>query len=125
VTTWWGAWLAASVGSAAEGEVALDPLEATVELALRGWRVVSLADGARCSFLPTCSAFAARALRRDGLLGVPLVLDRLARESVARGYPLASDGHHRADPVGYHVRVLELLRGCRAARRAGAGACPR
>jgi putative component of membrane protein insertase Oxa1/YidC/SpoIIIJ protein YidD len=104
---------------------ALDPVEATVELAYHGWRVVSLADGARCSYLPTCSAFAARALRRDGLLGLPLVFDRLAREPIAQSYPLAPDRRHHADPLGAHVRVVDLVRGCRRERRAGAGACLR
>jgi len=102
---------------------AMDPFEGTFELTYRVWRVVSLADGPRCRYRPTCSAFAREALRRDGPLGVPLVLDRLAREPVARCYPMHEDRVHHADPLRDHVRLVDVLRGCRRKRR-GAGACP-
>lgn len=114
-------WLVCNVFAAEPA--ALGPVAATARVGLQVWRVISLADGARCSYRPTCSAFAARAVQRDGVLGIPLALDRLVRESAAQAYPLAADHVHRRDPVGDHVRLVDLFRGCRADRRAGAGAC--
>ncbi|MEN0066233.1 MAG: membrane protein insertion efficiency factor YidD [Myxococcota bacterium] len=112
------------IASLALAGPALDPFEATFEVAYRGWRIISLADGPRCSYHPTCSAFARQALVRDGPLGIPLVFDRLLREPVARRYPLHEDHVHHADPLRRHVRLRDVFRGCRRQRRRGAGACP-
>lgn len=119
----WG-WLWLGLARAEGGVDALGPGEATVEALYLGWRWISLADGPKCPFRPSCSAFARQVVRRDGVLGLPLVFDRLVRDAAADSYPRSADGLH-VDPVREHVRVVDLVRGCRAARRAGAGACPR
>jgi len=92
-------------------------------VASRLWRSVSIGDEDRCSFQPTCSAYAVRAVRRDGRWGAILAFDRLQRDGI---YKLSDDGRHRLDPVVDHPHALDLLltgRMCREQRRAGASAC--
>jgi hypothetical protein len=98
----------------------------TLAVTARVWRAISIGDGNRCSFSPTCSSYAWRAVRRDGVLGVVLAFDRLQRDGIADEYPLAPDKVHRLDPVERHAPAVDLLvtgRTCRQQRRAGAVAC--
>lgn len=66
------------------------------------------AIGHRCSLQPSCSAYFLEASREHGLLGVPLIGDRLVREPgvvAAAANPVATNGLVRfADPVSDHVR---------------------
>lgn len=67
---------------------------------------ISPAIAARCSLEPSCSAYFLAASRAHGLLGLPLIADRLVREPsvVAAGRnPLPEGGAPRfADPVSNH-----------------------
>jgi hypothetical protein len=61
-------------------------------------------DGPRCQHLPTCSRFAAQAVGRHGVLGIPLGLDRLLQggtSSAVRNLPDVEhgDGLRHYDPV--------------------------
>ena len=62
--------------------------------------------GDRCSLTPSCSEYFRIASRKHGLLGIPMIADRLVREpSVvsAAARPLMHDGHTTyADPVEDH-----------------------
>lgn len=66
------------------------------------------AIGHRCSLQPSCSTYFLEASRKHGLLGVPLIADRLVREpgvvsSAER--PVDVNGSVRyADPLSDHVR---------------------
>ncbi|HOW96535.1 MAG TPA: membrane protein insertion efficiency factor YidD [Kiritimatiellia bacterium] len=64
------------------------------------------AIGARCSLEPSCSAYFLAASRAHGLLGLPMMADRLVREPsvVAEARrPVPGDGAPRfADPVSDH-----------------------
>ena len=64
------------------------------------------AIGARCSLEPSCSAYFLAASRAHGLLGLPMMADRLVREPsvVAEARrPIPGDGASRfADPVSDH-----------------------
>lgn len=83
------------------------------------------ADGERCAFEPSCSAYARQAIRREGPGGLMLTADRLLRETNAVSYPLGIAVGFRADPVSDHPPALRLLFGswCRAQRRRGAELC--
>ncbi len=61
--------------------------------------LISPQDGDRCVFEPSCSAYAARALRSRGLAGWPMAADRILRcHDGAHGkYPFAAG--HSLDPV--------------------------
>ena len=67
------------------------------------------AIGHRCSLHPSCSAYFLQASRAHGLLGVPLIADRLVREPgvVSAGErPLLTNGVLRfEDPLSDHVRA--------------------
>lgn len=67
------------------------------------------AIGHRCSLHPSCSAYFLQASREHGLLGVPLIADRLVREPgvVSAGeQPILTNGVLRfADPLSDHVRA--------------------
>jgi len=107
-------------------EVSEGFLVGAVTLAYRVYKGgVSIGDGSRCAFEPSCSTFAHEAIRRRGPGGFVLTFDRLQRDSGAEGYPLSDDGYHRLDPVDDHYPPLALLSGvtCRRQRRAGAAAC--
>ena len=98
----------------------------TLFVAMRLWRSISIGDGDRCSLQPTCSAYAVRAVRRDGIWGAVLAFDRLQRDGIADEYELSDDGRYRLDPVEDHLHAVDLLltgRTCREQRRAGAAAC--
>jgi hypothetical protein len=64
-----------------------------LELAFRFYRsVVTPIDGPRCAHRPTCSAYAMRAVRRHGVVGLWLAYDRLLRganSSAVRRLPTA------------------------------------
>ncbi len=66
------------------------------------------AIGHRCSLQPSCSAYFLEASRKHGLLGVPLIADRLVREPgvvSAADHPVEVHGQTRfADPLSDHVR---------------------
>ena len=52
-----------------------------LEVAYRRYRGRSQADGPRCSYYPTCSAYGIQAVRQRGaVLGMLLSMDRLLRE---------------------------------------------
>jgi hypothetical protein len=96
----------------------------TAELGWLAWsRFLTLGDGPRCRFEPTCSRFARDAVRRDGPWGVPLGLDRLARELNWVAYPDSEDGVHHRDLLADHPSVLASLTGCRRQRALGAELC--
>ena len=64
---------------------------------------LSIHDGARCLFVPTCSEFFREAADRYGLFwGIVMTLERLLyrehRWSLNR-YPLSEDGRRHVDPV--------------------------
>ncbi|MBU1694626.1 MAG: membrane protein insertion efficiency factor YidD [Verrucomicrobia bacterium] len=67
---------------------------------------IAPAIGARCSLEPSCSVYFLAASRKHGLLGLPMLADRLVREPsvVAEGrHPVQGDGPTRfADPVSDH-----------------------
>jgi putative component of membrane protein insertase Oxa1/YidC/SpoIIIJ protein YidD len=99
--------------------------ESTLELVWLGWSsFLTRADGNRCLFEPSCSRFAIHAVRRDGLLGLPLAADRLTREANFLRYP-PSPGNPRVrrDPVTDHARPALLLAGCARDRARGAELC--
>ncbi len=101
-------------------------LSGTMSVWARLWRAISIGDGDRCAFQPTCSSYARHAVRRDGVWGAVLAFDRLQRDGIADDYPLSDDGVHRLDPVDDHPHALDLLvtgRTCREQRSAGAVAC--
>ncbi len=68
---------------------------------------ISPAIGHRCSLQPSCSSYFLEASRKHGLLGVPLIADRLVREPgvvSAAEHPVEVRGQTRfADPLSEHV----------------------
>lgn len=66
------------------------------------------AIGHRCSLSPSCSAYFLEASHQHGLLGVPLIADRLVREPgvvAAAENPVEVRGEMRfADPLSDHVK---------------------
>lgn len=66
-------------------------------LALRAWQLgVSPADGARCNFYPSCSAYALESVRRYGpVVGVVMAAERLQRPHSGWQYPLCEVGGRR------------------------------
>lgn len=69
------------------------------ETVLRGWHAISPAFGVHCRFAPTCSMYAAEALRRHGILrGGALSVRRLCRCN-----SLCAGGH---DPVPEVNRIF-------------------
>lgn len=65
---------------------------------------ISPADGARCQHYPTCSHYGVLAVRRHGLLGLAMTIDRLwqsGQPTTVRPYPVVRVlGHPRFyDPV--------------------------
>lgn len=69
-------------------------------------RFVGPAIGARCSLEPSCSRYFLESCERHGLLGFPLIADRLVREPgvvQAAASPVRRNGGVRyADPVSAH-----------------------
>ena len=69
------------------------------------------AIGHRCSLQPSCSTYFLDASRQHGLLGVPLIADRLVREPgvvSAAAHPVPVNGTIRyADPLSDHVRTAK------------------
>lgn len=66
--------------------------------------VLTPIDGPRCRHRPTCSLYGLQAVRRHGLVGMLLTLDRLLRageSSAVRALPLVPDGEsfRVLDPV--------------------------
>ena len=65
--------------------------------------LISAIDGPRCVHYPTCSAFAYLAIRRNGLTGAFMAIDRLLRDSpdanraVPRRSIISVHGHPRID----------------------------
>ena len=101
-------------------------LQGSVAVASWIWRhTITIGDGNRCPFQPSCSAYAVHAVRRDGAPGVILAFDRLQRDGSAHEYALSESGAHRLDPVSDHPRAVDLLLGrtCRRQRAAGSVAC--
>jgi hypothetical protein len=79
-------------------------------LAIRAYRAVSRFHGPRCPHRPSCSAYAAQALRRFGpvlgsFAGVARLL-RGARSSAVRPLPVAPDGG-LLDPLEASTSFLE------------------
>lgn len=72
-------------------------------------RQIGPAIGHRCSLQPSCSTYFLEASRQQGLLGVPLIADRLVREPgvVSAGErPVHIHGAIRfVDPLSDHVRA--------------------
>ena len=98
----------------------------TAEMLFVVWSgALTKADGNRCAFEPSCSAFARQAIRREGIGGLFLTTDRLMREASAPNYPEAPTKPFRLDPIPAHPPARHLLSGgwCRAQRRRGADRC--
>jgi putative component of membrane protein insertase Oxa1/YidC/SpoIIIJ protein YidD len=74
-------------------------------------RQIGPAIGHRCSLQPSCSAYFLEASQQHGLLGVPLIADRLVREPgvvSAAERPVDVNGSVRyADPLTDHVRTAK------------------
>lgn len=91
---------------AATSRVSAKPAEWTVRFYRQQ---IGPAIGHRCSLYPSCSAYFLQASRAYGLLGVPLIADRLVREPgvVSAGErPILTNGVLRhADPLSDHVRA--------------------
>lgn len=87
--------------------------------------VLTKADGNRCAFEPSCSAFAGQALSREGPIGVVVATDRILREAAAYNYARNQKTGFFGDPVSDHVGAWRLLSGghCRPRRRLGAAVC--
>lgn len=73
---------------------------------------ISPAIGARCSMLPSCSEYFRLASKKHGLLGVPILADRLVREpgvvNEAKDPVLDDHGHQRyRDPLESHDFWME------------------
>src|SRR3989338_5071453 len=87
---------------------------------LKAYSAISLIDGNRCRFEPTCSAFASQALAKHGsLLGSLMAFDRLQRTHDANHYEfVAKEGTiFLEDPVSHHEfwqheETVEILRPC-------------
>jgi putative component of membrane protein insertase Oxa1/YidC/SpoIIIJ protein YidD len=81
------------------------PLQETGEWSLISFyqNHLSIHDGARCLFVPTCSEFFRQAADRYGIFwGVLMTLERLLyREHrwALHRYPLSEDGQRHVDPV--------------------------
>ena len=63
---------------------------------------ISPADGASCSFSPTCSRYAFQAVRRKGIfLGAMMAAERILRDHNGPGYPVVRVGEfaRRYDPL--------------------------
>ncbi|HHO53892.1 MAG TPA: membrane protein insertion efficiency factor YidD [Deltaproteobacteria bacterium] len=101
-------------------------LHSTARVLFAVWSgLLTRADGNRCSFEPSCSAYAAAALRASGPAGLALATDRLMREASAPTYPASETRALYLDPLSAHPPPSRLLSGgwCRAQRRRGAQLC--
>ena len=69
-------------------------------------RQISPAIGSRCSMEPSCSEYFLRASQKHGVLGIPMIADRLVRESTVHAQgdsPVLRDGKVRyRDPLEMH-----------------------
>jgi putative component of membrane protein insertase Oxa1/YidC/SpoIIIJ protein YidD len=94
--------------AAAEDLGPTSTFDATARLWLGAWRhLIAPADGARCGFYPSCSHYAAEALREHGpLRGAALTTARLMRPQDAWRYPVCVAGDRRflLDPVPESTR---------------------
>jgi putative membrane protein insertion efficiency factor len=64
--------------------------------------VISPVDGASCDFYPTCSAYAAQALKKHGLfIGLTMASERLCRYHSSEGYEaiVKYGSYYSYDPV--------------------------